>query len=82
MSVPSCSYCDTHPDEKRYQTPNDLAEGDYCPICHAPTCVRHLLTVRFRWRESGDYDSAKVCKRCKTSYEHRHWDTARRDWIS
>jgi hypothetical protein len=80
MSVPHCTICNA--DDLHQQSPDDLAQGDYCPVCHNPTCRRHLTTVRFRWRECGQVDQARVCKTCKTSYQHRYWDTARRDWIS
>jgi len=76
MPVPNCHLCDTPSD------PHDLQNGDYCPVCHSPTCARHLTTVRFRWRETRQVDSVKICRRCKDRYEHRYWDTARRDWIS
>jgi uncharacterized protein YbaR (Trm112 family) len=59
-----------------------LQQGDYCPICHKPTCRKHLAVVRFRWRETRQLDSALICQNCKRSYEHRYWDSARRDWIS
>jgi hypothetical protein len=79
MSVPGCTLC-----ERANQTPTstELAAGDYCPICYKPTCSRHLATVRFRWRETRQTDSAQICRECKDSYQHRYWDSARRDWIS
>lgn len=79
MSVPNCHLCK---EERRDPTPQEQAEGDYCPTCHRPTCGRHMAVVRFRWKETRQVDSAMICKDCKTRYEHRYWDTARRDWIS
>jgi len=76
MSVPNCTICGV------YVNAADLEAGDYCPVCYNPTCQKHLSVVRFIWRETGQRDSVKVCQNCKRSYQHRHWDTARRDWIS
>lgn len=59
-----------------------FAEGQNCPICFQPTCRYHLTTVRWRWRESGDVDSALICQECKRTYAHRSWDAFNRDWIS
>ncbi len=82
MTVPYCKICDADATQKAQQDPADLAKGDYCPVCHHPVCGRHLSTVRFRWRETRQVDSAQVCATCKRTYAHRYWDTARRDWIS
>jgi len=79
MAVPTCTICAS---QQIATSENDLQDGDYCPICYNPTCRSHLTVVRFRWRENGQTDSALICKTCKTRYEHRYWDSARRDWIS
>jgi hypothetical protein len=79
MPVPSCTICS---DLNATPSQADLDSGDYCPVCHRPTCHRHLTTVRFKWRETSQVDSAKICRNCKTTYQHRYWDSARRDWIS
>lgn len=78
-AVPHCAICAAQSETAQAQ---DLANGEYCPVCYKPTCRRHLVTVRFRWRENAVLDSALVCRDCKTQYQHRYWDTARRDWIS
>ncbi|NJL94561.1 MAG: hypothetical protein HC915_12980 [Anaerolineae bacterium] len=82
MSVPHCALCDSNPTAKAQQTPTDLLEGDYCPVCHQPTCRAHLRIVRWRWKTTRQTDSAQVCERCKRTYQHRYWDSAQRDWIS
>jgi hypothetical protein len=82
MPVPYCHVCQAHPEEhKRYNT-SGLENGDYCPVCHQPTCENHLATVRFRWLKDRQIDSARVCIDCKRAYRHRHWDVASREWIS
>ncbi|MBK8934422.1 MAG: hypothetical protein IPM76_19320 [Chloroflexi bacterium] len=81
MTVKFCYICDQNPDGR----PGDsiaLAEGEYCPICNQPACRVHLSVVRWRWRESGDLDSALVCKACVRTYAHRSWDVFHRDWIT
>jgi hypothetical protein len=82
MSVKFCVLCNEDPAAKRLYGGDGLAEGDYCPICHQPTCRFHLTTVRWRWRESGETDSALVCKNCSRTYAHRNWDAFNRDWIT
>lgn len=79
MAVLNCHLCAALGSQPSEQ---DLANGDYCPVCHRPTCRSHLATVRFRWITTRAVDSALICRDCKTSYQHRYWDTARREWIS
>lgn len=82
MSVPNCHVCDSDSVEKDRYGDTGLENGDYCPICHRPTCRFHFATVRFRWRSDRRVDSARICITCKNAYEHRYWDVANRDWIS
>jgi hypothetical protein len=82
MSVRSCDICNTDPSPAARSGQEYLDEGDYCPICYAPTCRRHLSVVRWRWRESGEVDLALVCKNCVRTYAHRSWDVFHRDWIT
>jgi hypothetical protein len=79
MSVPHCQFCQQ---EGTSPSPQDLEQGDYCPLCQQPTCTRHLSIVRFRWRETRQVDSVRICRTCKGRYRHRYWDSAQRDWIS
>lgn len=79
MAVPQCTQCR----QLGVNTPTyDLEGGDYCPICYNPTCKNHLTTVRFRWKETRQLDAVLICRNCKNSYQHRYWDSARREWIS
>lgn len=82
MAVPYCYICKESPEQYRLYGDSGLSEGDYCPICHQPTCQHHLATVRFRWKADRRLDSAKVCIECKNAYQHRNWDVASREWIS
>ncbi|MEM7118352.1 MAG: hypothetical protein AAF614_38355 [Chloroflexota bacterium] len=82
MPVKYCAICNQEPLAKRRYGTDGLAEGETCPICYAPACRYHLSTVRWRWRSTGETDSARVCKTCQRSYEHRHWDVVKRDWIT
>jgi len=81
MAVKYCHVCNQNPNDNRSNSAT-LAEGDYCPICNQPTCRRHLSVVRWRWRDTGELDSALVCKECVRTYAHRSWDVFRRDWIT
>jgi hypothetical protein len=82
MAVPFCHICQANAEEHRLYGNSGLDEGDYCPICHRPTCKFHLATVRFRWIADRRIDTAKICIECKKTYQHRSWDVARREWIS
>ncbi|MBE0690501.1 MAG: hypothetical protein IH587_10320 [Anaerolineae bacterium] len=82
MTVTYCHICNNEPQEKRSYGDEGLDQGDYCPVCHRPACRFHLGTVRWRWRNTGKLDSARVCMSCKNSYSHRDWDPVHRDWIS
>lgn len=82
MPVPNCHVCDSNPDQKAIYGDSGLAGGDYCPVCHRPTCRHHLATVRFRWQADRRLDSEKICIDCKRTYAHRYWDVANREWIS
>lgn len=82
MSIPYCSICNENPIERRRYGRQGLAEGADCPVCYQPTCRYHLTTVRWRWRQNNEVDSALVCRRCQRSYAHRHWDAVNRDWIT
>lgn len=81
MPVPYCHICDKNPAEKEAYGQASLGEGDYCPICHRPVCRFHMARVRWRWRTTHQIASAMVCRECKNTYQHRTWDTYRRDWI-
>ena len=80
--VKRCHICDQDPFIKKRYGGGGLAEGIICLVCYQPTCRFHLSTVRWRWRASGEVDSALVCKDCVRSYAHRHWDAFNRDWIT
>lgn len=82
MSVKYCHLCNQEPFGQNLPDPAALAAGEVCPICYQPTCRRHLTTVRWRWRESGEPDAALVCRECQRSYAHRSWDAHHRDWIT
>ncbi len=82
MAVTHCHICDSNPEDKRRYGDAGLEDGIICPICLRPTCRFHLGTVRWRWRDSGKLDSARICLACKNAYRHRDWDPVRRDWIS
>lgn len=82
MPVPYCHVCRSRPEDQRLYGETGLENGDYCPICHRPTCQHHLVVVRFRWLSDRRVDSAKVCLECKRTYQHRNWDVANREWIS
>jgi hypothetical protein len=82
VTVQRCHLCDGDPLEGRRYGNAGLAEGELCPICYRPTCRYHLTTVRWRWRDGGAVASGLICKACKSSYAHRDWDVARRDWIT
>jgi C4-type Zn-finger protein len=82
MAVPYCYICQENEAEKRQYGDASLDQGDYCPVCHRPTCRYHMSRVRWRWKDTGTLDSALVCRDCKTSYRHRDWDAHNRDWIS
>jgi hypothetical protein len=82
MAVNYCYLCNQRPGEVVGNGRENLEAGDYCPICNQPVCRRHLSIVRWRWRDSGEVDSALVCKECVRTYAHRTWDTFRRDWIT
>lgn len=79
MSVP---YCAISRRKNLEPSAEDLANGDYCPVCYEPISRPYFRTVRFRWRESGQVDTAQICEDCKRTYRHRYWDAAQRDWIS
>ncbi|MCA9972796.1 MAG: hypothetical protein KC425_21405 [Anaerolineales bacterium] len=81
MAIKYCHICNEEPFARR-ATAEALAEGDICPVCFQPTCRRHLTTVRWRWRDSGEADAALVCRTCQRSYAHRSWDAHNRDWIT
>lgn len=79
MAVKSCHICN----KDRSQSGSEaLADGIICPVCYQPTCANHLATVRWRWRNSGQVDSAQVCRDCVSSYKHRNWDRYSREWIT
>jgi Zn-finger protein len=82
MSVNNCAICDANPDDKRHYGQAGLADGANCPICYLPICSYHLTTVRWRWRNNSQTDSARICQDCRRSYAHRHWDSFNRDWIT
>jgi hypothetical protein len=82
MQVPYCHICDGDAEEKKRYGNTGLSEGEYCPVCFLPYCRFHGGVVRWRWRSTGQLDSGKVCKQCKTAYLHRTWDAVNRDWIS
>lgn len=81
MAVKYCYLCNKQADGRSSDSAA-LQEGDDCPICYQPVCRQHLSVVRWRWRDSGELDSALVCKECVRSYAHRTWDVFRRDWIT
>lgn len=82
MSVKYCQMCNEDPEAKQRYQGQGLADGELCPVCYNPTCRYHLGTVRWRWKSSGQLDSAMVCKDCLRSYRHRDWDSYSRDWIT
>lgn len=82
MSVEFCHMCDSDPQDSRSHLPGSLDDGEYCPVCHRATCRFHLGIVRWRWKDSNQLDSARVCLACKNAYRHREWDPVHRDWIS
>lgn len=82
MPVPYCYICQENEAEKRQYGDASLDDGDYCPVCHQPTCRYHMARVRWRWKSSGQVGDALVCRDCKTTYRHRTWDRLNRDWIS
>lgn len=82
MSVPYCHICEENELEKRQYGDASLEQGDYCPICHRPTCRFHMSRVRWRWKDNGTVGDALICRDCKSTYRHREWDTHTRDWIS
>lgn len=82
MTVQRCYLCDEDPEAQRLYGQYDLAKGENCPICYRPACAYHLTVVRWRWRDSGQVDSARVCQSCKRQYAHRQWDANNRDWIT
>jgi hypothetical protein len=82
MPVPYCHICEQNEAEKRQYGDASLSEGDYCPVCHRPACRFHMARVRWRWNDTGQVDSALVCRECKNTYRHREWDAHNRDWIS
>ncbi|MCA9935315.1 MAG: hypothetical protein KC415_15375, partial [Anaerolineales bacterium] len=77
MAVRYCYLCQQEPFAQRAGE-TALEEGDTCPVCYQPTCRRHLTTVRWRWRSSGETDSALICRQCQRSYAHRTWDAHNR----
>ena len=82
MTVKRCFLCADDPQVKRLYGRPGLADGETCPICVRPACTYHLTVVRWRWRDSGQVESARICQSCKRTYAHRHWDAASRDWIT
>lgn len=80
MAVKYCYLCNQTPGKR--PSIQALAEGIVCPVCYQPTCRTHLVTVRWRWRSSGQTDSALICQECRRSYKHRDWDRYNRDWIT
>lgn len=80
--VPYCQYCRNDPEFARLVGDSGLALGRLCPVCQQPTCQYHLTTVRWRWRDTGSLASTLVCQSCVRRFDHRHWDAARRDWIT
>lgn len=82
MAIKYCYLCNQDPVAKRQYGGVGLADGTDCPVCYQPTCRLHLTVVRWRWRETGQVDSALVCRTCVHSYAHRKWDAVRRDWIT
>ncbi|MCC7206380.1 MAG: hypothetical protein IT323_03685 [Anaerolineae bacterium] len=82
MVVPYCHICESHPEEKLRYADSGLDDGEYCPVCFRPFCRHHAGTVRWRWRDSREVDSGRVCIECKRAYLHRTWDAVHRDWIS
>ena len=83
MAIKFCHICNKEDRFGHGQTSSSaLASGIICPVCYQPTCGNHLGTVRWRWRSSGEVDSAQVCKECIRSYKHRDWDRYSRDWIT
>jgi hypothetical protein len=81
MSVPYCHVCRKKPDEKEMYGDAMLGQGAYCPICHQPACRYHMARVRWRWKDTGRIESDWICVECKNGYQHRYWDSHRRDWI-
>lgn len=82
MAVKYCHFCNQDIFGGHKPTADDLAAGEVCPVCHQPACRRHLTTVRWRWRESGDLGAVLICRECQRSYAHRSWDSHNRDWIT
>ena len=83
MAVTRCYLCEEEHSNRLRQDPADLEEGIVCPICHQPTCRRHLSTVRWRWRNATrDIASARICRTCKREFRHREWDPLNREWIT
>lgn len=82
MAVYTCHICNSAPDEYRRFGDTGLPNGIICPVCHRPTCEHHLVTVRWRWRETRQVESGVVCRECKRTYRHRNWDPYAREWIS
>ncbi|HRE46648.1 MAG TPA: hypothetical protein PLD47_02900 [Aggregatilineales bacterium] len=82
MRVPYCHVCESDPTEKQKYGESGLAEGEYCPVCFRPFCRHHSGIVRWRWKDSREADSARICIECKRAYSHRSWDAVRREWIS
>ena len=77
-----CHICDSDGASRRSINEEALASGKECPICYAPTCRRHLVTVRWHWKNGEGVGVDQICKDCRRSYRHRSWDTLNRDWIS
>lgn len=83
MPVTRCHICDTEHHNSHRHRDEDFAAGHDCPICYRPTCRRHLVMVRWRWRNATrDTDSARICQDCKRDYRHRDWDAINREWIT
>lgn len=82
MAITYCHLCQQDPEARRRYGREALTDGDFCPVCHQPTCRYHLTFVRWRWRANGETDAALICKGCKNSYAHRTWDAVNRDWIT
>lgn len=82
MTIPYCYLCESHPDDKQKYGDSGFADGDYCPICYRPFCRHHSGVVRWRWKETREVASARICIECKRAYLHRGWDVVHREWIS
>ncbi|GMQ78161.1 MAG: hypothetical protein BMS9Abin02_0660 [Anaerolineae bacterium] len=82
MPIHECFICRDDIEARRLYGNLGNEEGELCPICRQPACKYHLAIVRWRWRESGTIETARICHLCLSRYNHRNWDVANRDWIT